>query len=95
MTLEDSIHASRVRVLREGSKTENLPIRAPTCPIACPVVRQNQSRPSTRPQRRPRPSTWKITTGPGLVVMSTMAISAALRASVLLVLALAVDGHRS
>jgi hypothetical protein len=39
-------------------------------------------------------STWTITTGPGLAVMSTMAISAVL-ASVLLVPALAVGGHRS
>ena len=40
-------------------------------------------------------STWTITTGPGLAVMSTMAISAALHASVLLVPALALGGHRS
>jgi membrane-associated phospholipid phosphatase len=40
-------------------------------------------------------STWTITTGPGLAVMSTMAISAALHASALLVPALAVGGHRS
>jgi membrane-associated phospholipid phosphatase len=39
-------------------------------------------------------STWTITTGPGLAVMSTMVISAALHASVLLVPALAVGGHR-
>ena len=40
-------------------------------------------------------STWTITTGPGLAVMSTMAISAALHASVLLVPALALGGNRS
>ena len=40
-------------------------------------------------------STWTITTGPGLAVISAMAISAALHASVLLVPALAVGGHRS
>ena len=40
-------------------------------------------------------STWTITTGPGLAVMSTMAISAALHASVLLVPALTVGGHRA
>ena len=40
-------------------------------------------------------STWTITTGPGLAAMSTMAISAALHASVLLVPALALGGHRS
>jgi hypothetical protein len=40
-------------------------------------------------------STWTITTGPGLAVMSTMAISAALHTSVLLVPALALRGHRS
>ena len=39
-------------------------------------------------------STWTITTGPGLV-MSTMAVSAALHASVLLVPALALGGSRS
>jgi len=40
-------------------------------------------------------SMWTITTGPGLAVMSTMAISAALHASVLLVPALALGGNRS
>jgi hypothetical protein len=40
-------------------------------------------------------STWTITTGPGLAVMSTMAVSAALHASVLLVPALALGGNRS
>jgi membrane-associated phospholipid phosphatase len=40
-------------------------------------------------------STWTITTGPGLAVMSTMAVSAALHASVLLVPALAPGGNRS
>ena len=42
-------------------------------------------------------STWTITTGPGLAVMSTKAVSAALHASVLLVpaLALALVGNRS
>ena len=40
-------------------------------------------------------STWTITTGPGLAVMSTMAVSAALHASVLLVPALALGSHRS
>ncbi len=40
-------------------------------------------------------STWTITTGPGSAVMSTMAISAALHASVLLVPALALGGNRS
>ncbi len=40
-------------------------------------------------------STWTITAAPGLIVMSTMAISAALHASVLLVPALAIGGHRS
>jgi membrane-associated phospholipid phosphatase len=40
-------------------------------------------------------STWPIMTGPGLAVMSTMAISATLHASVLLVPALAIGGHRS
>jgi hypothetical protein len=42
-------------------------------------------------------STWTITTGPGLAVMITMAVSAALHASVLLVpaLALALVGNRS
>ena len=40
-------------------------------------------------------STWTITTGPGLAVMNTIAISAALHASVLLVPALALGGHRS
>jgi membrane-associated phospholipid phosphatase len=40
-------------------------------------------------------STWTITTGSGLSVMSTMAVSAALHASVLLVPALALGGHRS
>ena len=40
-------------------------------------------------------STWTITTGPGLAVMSTMAVSAALHASMLLVPALALSGKRS
>ena len=40
-------------------------------------------------------STWTITTGPGLGVMSTMIVSAALHASVLLVPALALGGKRS
>lgn len=40
-------------------------------------------------------STWTITTGPRLAVMSTMAVSAALHASVLLVPALALGGNRS
>jgi hypothetical protein len=40
-------------------------------------------------------STWAIMTGPGLAAMSTMAISATLHASVLLVPALAIGGHRS
>jgi hypothetical protein len=40
-------------------------------------------------------STWTITTGPGLAVVSTMAVSAALHASVLLVPALALGGRRS
>jgi len=40
-------------------------------------------------------STWTITTGPGLAVMSTMAVSTALHASVLLVPALALGGNRS
>ena len=40
-------------------------------------------------------STWTITTAPALAVMSTMAVSAALHASVLLVPALALGGHRS
>ena len=40
-------------------------------------------------------STWTITTGPGLAVMSTMAVSTALHASVLLVPALALRGTRS
>jgi hypothetical protein len=40
-------------------------------------------------------STWTITTGTHLAVMSTMAISAALHASVLLVPALALGSHRS
>ena len=40
-------------------------------------------------------STWTITTRPGLAVMSTMAVSAALHASVLLVPALALGGNRS
>ena len=40
-------------------------------------------------------STWTITTGPGLAVMSSMAVSAAWHASVLLVPALALGGHRS
>ena len=40
-------------------------------------------------------STWTITTGPGLAVMSTMAVSAVLHASVLLVPALALGGKRS
>jgi membrane-associated phospholipid phosphatase len=40
-------------------------------------------------------STWTITMGPGLAVMSTIAVSAALHASVLLVPALALGGHRS
>ena len=40
-------------------------------------------------------STWTITTGPGLAVMSTMAVSAAMHASVLLVPALALGSNRS
>ena len=40
-------------------------------------------------------STWTISTGAGLAVLSTMAISAALHASVLLVPAVAVGGYRS
>ena len=40
-------------------------------------------------------STWPITSGPGLAVMSTLAVSAVLHASVLLVPALAVGGYRS
>ena len=40
-------------------------------------------------------STWTIATGPGLAVMNTMAVSAALHASALLVPALALGGHRS
>jgi hypothetical protein len=40
-------------------------------------------------------STWTITTGPGLAAMSTMAVSAALHASVLLVPALALADKRS
>jgi len=40
-------------------------------------------------------STWTITTVPGLAVVSTLAISAALHASVLLVPALALGGHQS
>jgi len=40
-------------------------------------------------------STWTITTGPALAVMSTMAVSAVLHASVLLVPALALGGERS
>ena len=40
-------------------------------------------------------STWTITTGPGLGVMSTITVSAALHASVLLVPALALGGKRS
>ena len=40
-------------------------------------------------------NTWTITTGPDLALMSTMAISAALHASVLLVPAVALGGHRS
>ena len=40
-------------------------------------------------------STWTITTGPGFAGMSTMVISAALHASVLLVPTLAIGGHRS
>jgi membrane-associated phospholipid phosphatase len=40
-------------------------------------------------------STWTITMGPGHAVMSTMAVSAALHASVLLVPALALGGRRS
>ena len=40
-------------------------------------------------------STWTITTGAGLAIMSTMAVSAALHASVLLVPALALGGNRS
>ena len=40
-------------------------------------------------------STWTIMVGPGLAVMSTMAISAALHAAVVLVPALAVGSHRS
>jgi membrane-associated phospholipid phosphatase len=39
--------------------------------------------------------TWTITTGPGLAIMSTMAVSAALHASVLLVPALALGANRS
>jgi hypothetical protein len=39
-------------------------------------------------------STWTITTGPSLAVMSMMAISAALHASVLLVPMLTIGGHR-
>ena len=40
-------------------------------------------------------STWTITTEPGLAAVSTMAVSAALHASVLLVPALALGGNRS
>jgi membrane-associated PAP2 superfamily phosphatase len=40
-------------------------------------------------------STWTITTGPDLAVVSTMAVSAVLHASVLLVPALALGGTRS
>jgi membrane-associated phospholipid phosphatase len=40
-------------------------------------------------------STWTITTGAGLGVLSTMSVSAALHASVLLVPALALGSHRS
>jgi len=40
-------------------------------------------------------STWTITAGPGLAVMSRIALSAALHASALLVPALALGGHRS
>jgi membrane-associated phospholipid phosphatase len=40
-------------------------------------------------------STWTITMGPGLAVMSTMAVSAALHASVLLIPALAIGGPPS
>jgi hypothetical protein len=40
-------------------------------------------------------STWTIGTGPGLAVVSRMAISAALHASVLLLPAVAFGGHRS
>ena len=40
-------------------------------------------------------STWTITTAPGLIVISTMATSAVLHASVLLVPALAIGGYRS
>jgi hypothetical protein len=40
-------------------------------------------------------STWTIMTGPGLEVMSMMAVSVALHASVLLVPALALGGNRS
>ena len=40
-------------------------------------------------------STWTITTAPGLAVMSTMAVSAALHASALLVPALALGTNRS
>ena len=40
-------------------------------------------------------SIWTITTAPGLAVMSTMAVSAALHASVLLVPAMALGGNRS
>jgi len=40
-------------------------------------------------------STWEITTGPGLAVTSTMAISAVLHASALLVPALALGRHRT
>jgi hypothetical protein len=68
-------------------------------------ARVQRSAPSNRVCRRwPRAprcpaalwsSTWTITTGPGLAVMSTMAVSAALHASVLLVPALALGGNRS
>jgi membrane-associated phospholipid phosphatase len=40
-------------------------------------------------------STWTIAPGPGLAVMTTMAVSAALHASVLLVPALVLGGNRS
>ena len=39
--------------------------------------------------------TWTMTAGPGLAVMSTMAVSAALHASVLVVPALAFGRQRS
>lgn len=40
-------------------------------------------------------STWTITTGPGPALMASMAVSAALHASLLLVPALAIGGNRS